>query len=187
MPANDNQQRSQLNTYIYEYFLRNEMYDCARALIQSEQPINVLKNSPGRRRDNGGNALDNGVSPDPMDNESKDDLDSKRPDDLPAPNLPKEIPESCFLMEWWCLFWDMFNAQRGKGEGRSVSQYVAHTQVYDVLSKVDYVANLFAAPVAYKARATTANASTDEWSSRHDSCTNKPTDAKWASRCIYGQ
>jgi hypothetical protein len=130
MPVNDNQQRSQLNTYIYEYFLRNEMYDCARALIQSEQPINVLKNSPGRRRDNGGNALDNGISPDAMDNDSKDDLDSKRPDDLPAPNLPKEIPESCFLMEWWCLFWDMFNAQRGKGEGRSVQQYVAHTQVH---------------------------------------------------------
>lgn len=127
--VDNQQQRSQLNTYIYEYFLRNEMYECARAIIQSEQPINVLKNSPGRRRDVNGNPLDNGVSPEGLDGESKDDIDLNRPDDLPAPNLPKECPESCFLYEWWCLFWDMFNAQRGKGDVRNVQQYVAHTQV----------------------------------------------------------
>lgn len=128
-PVNDNQQRSQLNTYIYEYFLRNEMYDCARAIIQSEQPINLKPNSPGRRRDANGNPLDSGVSPDGMDGDSKDDIDSKLPDDLPAPNLPKEAPESCFLYEWWCLFWDMFNAQRGKGDSRNVLQYASITQV----------------------------------------------------------
>ncbi|KAF4629675.1 hypothetical protein G7Y89_g8470 [Cudoniella acicularis] len=123
MPVNDNQ-RSQLNTYIYEYFLRNGMYDCARSLLNSDQPMNVLKESPGRRRDdNGSNGTDEGG-----DGDSKDDIDSKRPDDLPLPNLPKECPESCFLYEWWCLFWDMFNAQRGKGEGRAVMQYVNHTQ-----------------------------------------------------------
>ncbi len=121
MPVNDNQ-RSQLNTYIYEYFLRNEMYDCARSLLNSDQPMNVLKDSPGRRRENG--AGDEGGE-----GESKDDVDSKRPSDLPEPNVPKECPESCFLYEWWCLFLDMFNAQRGKGEGRNVLQYVHHTQV----------------------------------------------------------
>jgi hypothetical protein len=125
MQVNDNQQRSQLNTYIYEYFLRNGMYDCARSLLNSEQPIKTIKESPGRRRDDNGNAAgDEGA-----DGDSKDDLDSKRPDDLPAPDVPRECPESCFLYEWWCLFWDMFNAQRGKGEGRNVLQYVAHTQV----------------------------------------------------------
>lgn len=126
VPLNDNQNRSQLNTYIYEYFLRNEMYDCARAIINSEQPINVMKNSPGRRRD--GNPLDNGVSPDGMDGDLKDE-DTKRPADLPLPNIPEECPESCFLYEWWCLFWDMFNAQRGKGDSRNVLQYAAITQV----------------------------------------------------------
>jgi hypothetical protein len=120
MPVNDN--RSQLNTYIYEYFLRNGMYDCARSLLNSDQPMNVIKDSPGRRRDDNGG--DEGT-----DGDSKDDIDSKRPADLPDPNLPKECPESCFLYEWWCLFWDMFNAQRGKGEGRNVLQYVTHTQV----------------------------------------------------------
>lgn len=124
MPINDNN-KQQLNTYIYEYFLRNGMYDCARSLLQSEQPIKIIKDSPGRRRDDAGN----GTGDDGGDGDLKDDLDSKRPDDLPAPDVPRECPESCFLFEWWCLFWDMFNAQRGKGEARNVLQYVNHTQV----------------------------------------------------------
>jgi hypothetical protein len=125
MPANDN--RSQLNTYIYEYFLRNGMYDCARSLLNSDQPMNIIKDSPGRRRDENGG--DEGA-----DGDSKDDIDTKRPADLPDPNLPKECPESCFLYEWWCLFWDMFNAQRGKGDGRNVLQYVTHTQVRKLMA-----------------------------------------------------
>jgi hypothetical protein len=130
MQPNDNQQRSQLNTYIYEYFLRNGMYDCARSLLKSEQPIKVINEIPGsRRRDENGN----GAGDEGADGDSKDDLDSKRPDDLPAPDVPRECPESCFLYEWWCLFWDMFNAQRGKDNGkdngRIVMQYSNHTQV----------------------------------------------------------
>ncbi len=125
MPVNDNQ-RSQLNTYIYEYFLRNDMYDCARSLLNSNQPMKVIKDSPGRRRDDNGS---NGAGDEGGDGDSKDDIDSKRPEDLPAPDVPRECPESCFLYEWWCLFWDMFNAQRGKGDSRNVMQYVNHTQV----------------------------------------------------------
>ena len=113
--------RALLNTYIYEYFLRNNMYDCARALLGSEQPINVIKDSKK------GNM--NGLGDDPMDTDSKDDLKSKRLDDLPPPNIPDPVPESCFLYEWFCLFWEMFNAQRGKGGPSQVSQYVSHTQV----------------------------------------------------------
>lgn len=123
MQTNDNQQRSQLNTYIYEYFLRNGMYDCAKALLNSDQPIKVIKESPGsRRRDENGNGEEGAE-------DSKDDFESKRPDDLPAPDVPRECPESCFLYEWWCLFWDMFNAQRGKDNGRNVMQYMTYTQV----------------------------------------------------------
>jgi len=128
MPVNDSQ-RSQLNTYIYEYFLKNGMYECARSLLNSGQSMNVIKDSPGRRRDDSGNSMGNGAGDEGIDGDSKDDLDSKRPDDLPEPNLPKECPESCFLYEWWCLFWDMFNAQRGKGDTRNVQQYFAHTLV----------------------------------------------------------
>lgn len=118
-------QRTLLNTYIYEYFLRNDMYDCARAMINSDPPINinVNKDSPNRRR--GENGL--GGDRDSMDTDSKEDLDSKRPDDLPAPNVPTP-PESCFLYEWFAMFWDVFHAQRGKGNN-AVLQYVNHTQV----------------------------------------------------------
>lgn len=113
-------QKAQLNTYIYEYFLTNEMYDCARTLVNSGQPINLEE-----KKDS--NMMGNGA--DSMDGDSKDDLDSKRPDDLLAPKVPNECPESCFLYEWWCLFWDMFSAQRGKGETQNTRQYLAHTQV----------------------------------------------------------
>lgn len=119
LPANDNQ-RSQLNTYIYDYFLRHGMYDCARALLNSDPTMKVIKESPGRRRDDNGNEEGEDV-------DSKDDIDSKRPEDLPRSDVPRECPESCFLYEWWCLFWDMFNAQRGKGEGINVRNYVNHT------------------------------------------------------------
>lgn len=119
MPVTGSDQRERLNTYIYEYFLRNGMFDCARSLLNSDQPINTLKDSPGRHQE------------DSADGDSKEDIDSKRPDDLPLPNLPKETPESCFLYEWWCVFWDMFNAQRGKTDstGRQVANYISHTQV----------------------------------------------------------
>ncbi len=49
--------RANLNTYIYDYFLREGMFDCARALLNSEQALNVHKNT---RRDENGNALGNG-------------------------------------------------------------------------------------------------------------------------------
>ncbi|KAI0146214.1 hypothetical protein GGR57DRAFT_289732 [Xylariaceae sp. FL1272] len=111
--------RANLNTYIYDYFIREHMYDCARAMLNSDQALNVHKNSPRRSDDMGD---------DPMDTDSKDDLDSKRPPDLPAPNVPNG-GDSCFLYEWFCLFWDMLSAQRNKGGvSPNVSAYVNHTQ-----------------------------------------------------------
>ncbi|KFY82557.1 hypothetical protein V500_10469 [Pseudogymnoascus sp. VKM F-4518 (FW-2643)] len=126
LPVDDSQQRARLNTYIYEYFICNEMYDCARALINSEQPVNLLKGSPNQQRDANGNPVDGGGSDDMED--SKEGIDMKRPDDLPAPNLPRESSESCFLFEWWSLFWDMFNAQRGKSESQNAQRYANYTQ-----------------------------------------------------------
>lgn len=124
----NNEHRSTLNTYIYEYFLRSGMYECARALVHSDSSVNVKKDSPGGRSGENGH-MGNGLGDDPNDNDSKDDMDSKRPDDLPAPNVPVPYPDSCFLYEWFCLFWDMMSAQKGKGGNAQVNQYVAHTQV----------------------------------------------------------
>lgn len=121
--------RTLLNTYIYEYFLRYGMYDCARAILNSDSQVKVQKDSPGGRRDENGNLLGNGVGDDAMDTDSKDDMDQKRPTDLPDPQVPTPLPDSCFLYEWFCLFWDMLNAQKGKGSSGQVNQYVSHTQV----------------------------------------------------------
>lgn len=119
--VNDNQ-RGVLNTYIYEYFIRYGMYECARSLLSSDQQVNVHKDGKS------GSGV-NGAGDDPMDTESKDDLDSKLPDDLPPPKLPMPASDTSFLYEWFCLFWDIYNAQRQKSGNSHVNQYVSHTQV----------------------------------------------------------
>ncbi|PTB68374.1 hypothetical protein BBK36DRAFT_1133127 [Trichoderma citrinoviride] len=121
--ANENQ-RGVLNTYIYEYFLRHQMYECARSLLNSDQQVNVNKEAAGRREN--GNGM-NGVD-DPMDTDSKDDGDSKLPDDLPPPKLPMPASDTSFLYEWFCVFWDIYTARGGKGGSGIVQQYVQHTQ-----------------------------------------------------------
>ncbi|ETS00990.1 hypothetical protein M419DRAFT_112214 [Trichoderma reesei RUT C-30] len=121
--ANENQ-RGVLNTYIYEYFLRHQMYDCARSLLNSDQQVNVNKEAAGRRENGSGM---NGVD-DPMDTDSKDDGDSKLPDDLPPPKLPMPASDTSFLYEWFCVFWDIYTARGGKGGSQTVQQYVQHTQ-----------------------------------------------------------
>ncbi len=134
--ANGNPQdtwRMYLNTYIYDYFIKNELYDCARAFLASDVPINTsppTKLSPGRRRDGDVNGVDEST----MDTDAKDDLHSKRPDDLPIPSVPPDCPDNSFLFDWWCVFWDTFGAQRNKkpkpGEAGPAFQYVQHTQVW---------------------------------------------------------
>jgi hypothetical protein len=127
MQLND-QGRILLNTYIYDYFIRYNMFGAARAVYEADPQIKVTKDSPGKHRDENGNLLGNGLG-DAMDTDGKDGLDQKRPDDLPAPNVPTNVHDSCFLYEWFCLFWDMFNSQKGKGPSGQVNQYVHHTQV----------------------------------------------------------
>jgi hypothetical protein len=131
LQVNDN--RTLLNTYIYEYFLRYGMFDCARAILNSDSPLKVHKDGLGGRRDENGNLLGNGLGDDAMDTDSKDDIDRKRPEDLPAPQVPMPLQDSCFLYEWFSLFWDMLNAQKGKGSSSQVNQYVNHTQVKESL------------------------------------------------------
>jgi hypothetical protein len=125
-PGNEDR-RTLLNTYIYEYFLRSDMYDAARAMVNSDQPMNLAKEG-NRRRDENGNIL-NGLGDDAMDTDSKEGIDSKLPEDLPAPKIPMPSSETSFLFDWFCLFWDIFQAQRSKAGGQAVNQYLAHTQV----------------------------------------------------------
>ena len=118
-----------LNTYIYDYFLKRGYHDCARALVQDDLvKLNTepaTKTSPGSRRD--GDV--NGVESDAMMTDGKDGDKIKFPDDLPRPNLPNETQNSSFLLDWFNLFWDFFWAQRNKGNRNDVRQYLQHTQV----------------------------------------------------------
>jgi hypothetical protein len=121
--------RNRLNTYIYDYFLKSGYIDCARALIHNDIPIKTVgpnKTSPGNRRDDNINGIDDNA----MDTDSKDDLAPKWPDDLPRPDLPSDCPANAFLFDWFCLFWDIFQAQRAKGGPRDISSlYLHHAQV----------------------------------------------------------
>lgn len=115
-----------LDTYIYEYFLRNEMYECARALLNSSPQIKV-QDGPNARRDENGNLISNGG--DNMDVDSKEGIDTKGPEGLPQPSIPNPSMDQPFLYEWFCLFWDMFNAQKGKSGNVQANSYMNHTQV----------------------------------------------------------
>ena len=116
-----------LNTYIYDYFLKRGYHDCARALVQDESiKLNTdtgAKTSPGNRRDGDVNGVDD------MMTDGKDGEKMKIPDDLPRPSLPSEGQQSSFLLDWFSLFWDFFWAQRKKGNSNDVRQYLQHTQV----------------------------------------------------------
>jgi hypothetical protein len=117
-----------LNTYIYDYFLKRGYHECARALVKDESiKLNTeppTKTSPGHRREDM-----NGVEGDAMMTDSKDGDKMKIPDDLPRPNLASESQQSSFLLDWFSLFWDFFWAQRKKGNSNDVRQYLQHTQV----------------------------------------------------------
>lgn len=117
---------SQLNTYIYDYFLKRGYHDCARALIQDETI--KLNTGPGTKTSPGDV---NGVDNDAMMTDGKDGEKIKIPDDLPRPSLPNESLQSSFLLDWFGLFWDFFGAQRKRGNNQDVAKYLQHTQVRD--------------------------------------------------------
>lgn len=104
-----------MNTYIYDYLIRIKNYRAARALLESGLPINTRKEpnqSPNSRGVNGVNAAD-----------------AER-GDLPEPNLPIDtcVGES-FLQDWWCQFWDIFMASRGRGGSVKTNNYAVQARV----------------------------------------------------------
>jgi len=117
-----------LNTYIYDYFLKRGYHDCARALVKDESiKLNTeppIKTSPGQRREN----EVNGVDGDALMTDGNDGDKLKIPDDLTRPNLSSEGEQSC-LLDWFSLFWEFFWSQRKKGNSADVRQYLQHTQV----------------------------------------------------------
>ncbi|KAH7114065.1 hypothetical protein EDB81DRAFT_702709 [Dactylonectria macrodidyma] len=109
--------RTLLNTYIYDYFLHYGMFDCACAILNSDSKVNVLKHSRDSSLGNKGGFLGNDLGRGSID----PSLDSNHPEHLPAPNVPNLSPDICFLYEWFCLFWDIFNARTDKGGSSQAS------------------------------------------------------------------
>ena len=111
---------ARLNAYIYDYFIRSGNFDCARAVFKSE----VRLNPPLRGTDGDINGTDENT----MHTDSKDDMGSKRPSDLPPPSVDGQ--GASFLLEWFSLFWDVYFAQRKKPTATTQAmQYVQQTQV----------------------------------------------------------
>ena len=121
--------KRRLDTYIYDYFLKNGHHEHARALYRDESiKLNThahTKHSPHRRRD----GELNGIEDNAMDTDSKDDV-NKLPDDLPKPDVPDNA-QSCFLYDWFSLFFDIYGASRNKkpDDSSTAAQYLQHTQV----------------------------------------------------------
>lgn len=99
--------RDQLNTYIYDYFLRTDNPKLAKAMLEADLNMNLKnKPSPSGRNING---IDLG--------------------DLPQPNMPvgQAATETSFLLDWWVQFWDIFSAARGRQN--KGTQYIQHARV----------------------------------------------------------
>ena len=113
--------KTKLNTCIYDYLLKNEQYEVAKALHKSSLPLHTSKN-PSKRQ----NAGEEGGE------DSKDDVDTKKPTDLPyAANVPHMTNENSFLLDWFQLFWEMWWAPQPGRATRypSAAQYIEHTKV----------------------------------------------------------
>ena len=129
VPRNVNVEESkdpkfELDNYIYDYFLKTEQYEVARAMKNSGIRLNLtkeMKTSPSRRE---GIGLEESIDAD-----SKEEA-KNRPDDLPPVNVGGGNLSAPFLHVWWCIFWDICQAHRNRGPPNgAATQYVMHTQV----------------------------------------------------------
>jgi len=129
--------RQMLNTYIYDYFCKNDMFECANALLKtSDAEVQVDRNfrpSPSRRpqkHENDGNVM-NGIDEEAMDNDGQrqdDGDDAKNIKDLPPAKVPSTSPGP-FLLEWWCCFMDIYWARAKGNASVAANAYVNQTQV----------------------------------------------------------
>ncbi|PVH97658.1 hypothetical protein DM02DRAFT_644063 [Periconia macrospinosa] len=106
--------RDQLNTYIYDYFIRNNHPQVARMMIKCDLKMKLgdrnQKTSPSGRNVNG-----------------VGDMDSDSIDDLPPAEVPAgQVTENSFLLDWWVQFWDIYSAARGSGN--KGTQYTGHVR-----------------------------------------------------------
>ncbi|KAF8474300.1 hypothetical protein BDZ91DRAFT_355188 [Kalaharituber pfeilii] len=130
-------EKSNLNTYIYDYFLKNHMYDCAQAILR-EGDVHTngsRRTSPSRRpqkHDADGSVMTNGMdetmeSADGSAPRKTEDGEDSKPE-FPLPSVLRDCPQGCFLFDWWCLFWDIFGIRTGHKGSAQAAQYLTNTQ-----------------------------------------------------------
>lgn len=117
-----------LNTAIYDYLLRNQLYDVARS-FQEQMPIETKAEDKDSPKMNG---VDDGLE------DSRDQAILKRPEGLPLPNNMISGP---FLQDWWCQFWEIFHGIR-KGAKNGMQAYLtnqrmAQKQRFNMMTAVD--------------------------------------------------
>jgi len=107
--------REQLNTYIYDYFLRNNHFQAARAMLDSN-----LKMSTGPPQKLSPKNRTNGM----------DSMEEVPGEEMPMPTLPQnQMADNSFLLDWWVQFWDIYQATKNRGSSPSKGgQYVNHTR-----------------------------------------------------------
>ncbi|WKT53978.1 hypothetical protein QSH57_004562 [Fusarium oxysporum f. sp. vasinfectum] len=123
-PQESYNKRTQLNTYIYEYFLHNGMFQCAQSILKADSDVRVLKYGPDSACDDKGCRLKNALCNQTIDT----GLDSTHSKLLPAPNVPILSPDSCFLYEWFYIFWAMLNTQKNEAGRTEENQSTIHIQ-----------------------------------------------------------
>lgn len=112
-----------LNTAVYDYLLRNGLYDIAKA-FQSKMDIETktdTKQSPSQRNGQQPNGVDESMDLDSTSNEAI----ANRPDGLPLPNNVHDGP---FLQDWWCQFWEVWQVRSGRNAGRGVTKEYLQAQ-----------------------------------------------------------
>jgi hypothetical protein len=115
-PQNMIEPRDQLNTYIYDYFMRNDQPRVARMMIECDLKMSL--NNPPQKTSPSGRNNTNGV--DPSDPNSKDML--------PTAKVPSgQMSDNSFLADWWEQFWDIYSASRGSST--KGTQYTSHVRV----------------------------------------------------------
>lgn len=104
-----------LNTAIYDYLLRNELFDLARGF---KNKMDIEARTEGKQSPSQRGQQANGVE-DGMDVDSKDMNIPNKPNDLPLGSI-----EADFLKDWWCMFWELWSGHRRKGASPITQAYI---------------------------------------------------------------
>ena len=104
-----------LNTAIYDYLMRNELFDLARGF---QSKMEIERRPEGKQSPNQRGQQANGVD-DGMDIDSKDMIIPNKPNDMPVGAI-----EADFLKDWWCMFWELWSGHRRKGVPANTQAYI---------------------------------------------------------------